>query len=152
MKRICFIFLLPFFVVIGFAQMPEIVNPPRPTVKFKWLTVVKHDNDNGKHTHYIYTDAYHVERHNSGETYTLELVSDSDWQECSDFGRGCNYLDRGGPGDITAMLYDKNLGLLSSDFLVVKAPTPRLKLRALDKEARIEKNTTGKKAKIVFKP
>lgn len=59
MKKSVLLFAMLLFVNTGFAKTQEIINPPRPHAKFKWLLVIKRDLYPG-HTHYLYTDKYHI--------------------------------------------------------------------------------------------
>ena len=75
MKKLVLIVLLAWTVIlvsIGncIAKNPEIVNPPRPHAKFKWLLVVKHTLYPG-HTHFLYTDKYHIFQEPNGWNWIL---------------------------------------------------------------------------------
>src|SRR3989344_7204055 len=59
MKKSVLLLAMFLFVNIGFTKTPEIINPPRPHAKFKWLLVVRH-TAYPEHTHYIYTNGYYA--------------------------------------------------------------------------------------------
>ncbi|MBI2063069.1 MAG: hypothetical protein HYT61_02400 [Candidatus Yanofskybacteria bacterium] len=63
MKKMPFLFFWTWIVLFsvgsGFAKKQEIVNPPKPHGKFKWLLVVRH-TPYPEHTHYIYLDKYYI--------------------------------------------------------------------------------------------
>ena len=71
MKKSVFLLALAiFYVSIGFAKTPEIINPPRPHAKFKILLIVEHTLYPG-HTHYLYTDKYHIFQETDGWMWIL---------------------------------------------------------------------------------
>ena len=59
MKKSILLLTMFLFLSTVFAKTPEIVNPPRPHAKYKWLLVIEHALYPG-HTHYLYTDKYHI--------------------------------------------------------------------------------------------
>lgn len=66
MKKLLLTGLLIVFAGIGLAETPTIVNPPRPTRKFEWLIVIKHNLEHDDfispktHIHFVYTNQYSV--------------------------------------------------------------------------------------------
>ncbi len=63
MKKLLLAGLLIVFTGITFAEMPRIVNPPRPTKDFKFLLVFKNKPTTLQLSlvDYFYTDYFHVE-------------------------------------------------------------------------------------------
>ncbi len=57
-------------VTTCFAQKTEIIDPPRPHRKFKWLLVIEHNLYPG-HIHYLYTDKYNIFQEPDGWKWIL---------------------------------------------------------------------------------
>ena len=80
MKKLFLGLFLTAFAGTNFAQMPEIVNPPKPKKEYKLLLVVKYKETRTSLalTEYFYTDSFRTEFSNLG-FYSLIFDFDSEW-------------------------------------------------------------------------
>lgn len=163
MRKLVLILLLTVFAGIILAETPEIVNPPRPTRKFKWLLVIEHPET---FTRYIYTDNFKIVNKNYRyggdweENWSwCEAVSVEDYEGCF-LNIPTNVNNCPGMGGDVAFFkfahlkYINNSGPFYNDglgrFLIAKAPKP-LKMDPLAKKREKEfKNLSKDKANRSF--
>lgn len=75
MKKMILAMLLLAFAGVSFAEMPKIVNPPRPTQKYKYLLLVRYkilcyDKTIEYKTDYIYTNSYRIQKYQPNKNFS----------------------------------------------------------------------------------
>ena len=149
------------FINLGFTREQEIVNPPRPTKKFKKLLIVKHeyrynDGTRSAHTHFIYTNDFLVIKQElkNYDYQAIKLVVDVDAQKCSDNfvtqQFGCELQFSGSAPPCYLFLYSNLDPKFLQGFFVMKAPRSLIKSSLLSQRGE-SYPLKPQKAKIVFK-
>lgn len=163
MRKLLLIGLLMIFVGIGIsAERPEIINPPRPTKKFKWLIVVTHISPGLVHNHFIYTNKYDFKKRPAVEWFDDEtgeffatgaetvVLGQSDGQQIRDDLGWPNVENFIPPWAVT--VHCEALGIQSGAFiLVAKAPKPVTILEQQIFGIKIYPSHQPQKAKVVFR-
>lgn len=161
MKKMILAMLLLVFSGVSFAEIPQIVNPPRPTKKFKWLIVVMHISPGPVHNHFIYTDKYDFKKRTAAGWFdndTSEYFAIGDETIVSGQSDGQHIRDDFGepllenltpPWTIT--VHCEAMDIQSGAFfLVAKAPKPLTILEQQIFGIKIYPSRQPQKAKVVF--